>query len=194
MALWRCLNCGSKFAVGLRRCPQCTSTRCVEDSEELDMPKTTATGATNAADPNGGASSFGDHASAEGGDSWDGNDSSTSSPSDETNNEQSKLEDQSPAPTTENPSSTGQTDASTAPSTDGDPSTEVTGELAEQAPYDEWTKQALTDEIERRNEVRAELGADLLKVSGTKAELAERLLDDDTDPNRPEAPAIEQAE
>jgi len=49
VALWVCDDCGSRFAVGLRMCPQCTSEQAHEEGDD-DMPKTTVYGgATNAA-------------------------------------------------------------------------------------------------------------------------------------------------
>lgn len=40
MALLACLSCATKFAVGLLRCPHCSST----DFEEADLPKITVSG------------------------------------------------------------------------------------------------------------------------------------------------------
>lgn len=48
MALWVCNRCTTKFAAGLRSCPQCTSESAHEEGTE--MPKTTKHGATNAAE------------------------------------------------------------------------------------------------------------------------------------------------
>lgn len=171
-----CRSCSTKFAVGLHMCPQCTAEDAYMDGDE-NMPKITVHGGPTVA------------GETEGGDlSSPGNSSSTSTEKQPTSDEQNSPQDQSPAPTTESPSSTGQTADSSVPSTDGDP----TAADLEVAPYEEWTNEALRDEIGRRNEVRAELGIDRLPVSGTKAELVERLEDDDTDPNRPEAPPVEQ--
>jgi hypothetical protein len=124
--------------------------------------------------------------SAEGGDQeWDGNSSLTSTEKQQTTTGRSSLSGQSPAPTTENPSETDQTASGTAPSTGGETTDgEVTGEYTETAPYEEWTNEALQDEIRRRNEVREADGRDRLPVTGNKAELVERLEDDDTDPDR----------
>jgi hypothetical protein len=41
MALWRCRRCGTRFAVGLPYCPQCTST---DHEEDGAMAKTTVHG------------------------------------------------------------------------------------------------------------------------------------------------------
>jgi uncharacterized OB-fold protein len=38
--LWRCLTCGTRYAVGLPRCPHCRS----EDYEEDGVPKITSSG------------------------------------------------------------------------------------------------------------------------------------------------------
>jgi hypothetical protein len=49
MALRRCLECSTLFAVGLFRCPLCKSTEHTEEGNEAAMPKITkANGATNA--------------------------------------------------------------------------------------------------------------------------------------------------
>jgi hypothetical protein len=46
--LWRCRRCGTRFAVGLPYCPQCTST---DHEEDGAMPKSTVYGgASNAAE------------------------------------------------------------------------------------------------------------------------------------------------
>lgn len=71
--------------------------------------------------------------------------------------------DQSPAPTTEPPSSPDQTESATAPSTDG----ETTAD-----PYDGWLKEDLQAELADRE----------LPVSGNKAELIERLREHDAAP------------
>lgn len=41
MALMRCLDCTTRFAPGLHRCPHCTGTRCERDD---GMPKITKHG------------------------------------------------------------------------------------------------------------------------------------------------------
>lgn len=46
MALWVCQECGTKYAVGLSRCPRCHSTDFVEDGV---MPKITAHGGPSVA-------------------------------------------------------------------------------------------------------------------------------------------------
>jgi hypothetical protein len=45
--LWRCRRCGTRFAVGLPYCPQCTST---DHEEDGAMPKNTVHGGTSNAD------------------------------------------------------------------------------------------------------------------------------------------------
>jgi SAP domain len=47
VALWRCRRCGTRFAVGLPYCPQCTST---DHEEDGAMPKNTVHGGTSNAD------------------------------------------------------------------------------------------------------------------------------------------------
>lgn len=185
MALWVCENCGTRFAVGLSMCPQCTSEQAheygtrPEEQEDVDMPKITVHGGASGATTEGGEPSSA------------GNSSETSTETLPTSDATSSPADQSPAPTTENPSSQDQTASSTAPSTGTGPAEQVEGQAAEMAPYTEWTNEALKDEIGRRNEAREAAGLDRLPVSGTKAELVERLEDDDTDPNRTEPLELE---
>lgn len=205
MALWRCVACGTKFAVGLRMCPQCTSENAVEDSEDAraqlelaatydqwtkeqlqdelerrDLPKT-----GNKPDlirrlldnPPGGKNM--PKISAAGGPSdarqpddvevtqradgtWDGTSYSTSTEKPPTSGEQNSLDDQSPAPTTENLSETDQTAYGTAPSTGGE-------KADRRAEYEDWTKEDLQAELERRD----------LPKSGNKDELVARLVDYD---------------
>jgi hypothetical protein len=47
VALWRCRRCGTRFAVGLPYCPQCTST---DHEEDGAMPKNTVHGGSSNAD------------------------------------------------------------------------------------------------------------------------------------------------
>lgn len=47
MALWRCLACSAKYAVGLARCPQCHST----EHEEDGVAKITGWGGPSLGDP-----------------------------------------------------------------------------------------------------------------------------------------------
>lgn len=64
--------------------------------------------------------------------------------------------------------------------------THVDGEKPEGAPepaetYEGWNADKLKAEIRERNKERAEAGLEPLSTSGTKAELTERLLQDDRD-------------
>lgn len=64
--------------------------------------------------------------------------------------------------------------------------TGVDGETPEGAPvppetYEGWSSDRLKAEIKERNKEREEAGLEPLSVSGTKAELTERLLQDDRD-------------
>lgn len=148
-----CNHCGTKFAVGLRMCPQCTA----EDAHEegAEMAKNTV---------HGGPSDV----NQEGDGAWAGTSSSTSSEQDPTTASSSSPADQSPAPSTENPSSPDQTGGSTAPSTDGESGS--TPQSADQAdPYAGWLK----------DDLQAELFDRELSVSGTKAELLARLREND---------------
>jgi hypothetical protein len=49
MALWLCGRCGTRYAVGLPYCPQCTSTDYREEGSE-DVPKITVGGGPSNAD------------------------------------------------------------------------------------------------------------------------------------------------
>lgn len=50
MALWKCADCTTLYAVGAPRCPQCGNTVRVEEGSEDDMAKVTVHGgASNAA-------------------------------------------------------------------------------------------------------------------------------------------------
>lgn len=98
---------------------------------------------------------------------WDGNSSPGSTEQQQTTEQKSEPGDQPPAPTTELPSSPDQTEPSSAPSMDG--------ESAD--PYDGWLKEDLVAELADRN----------LPVSGTKAELLERLRENDAAPKADDA-------
>lgn len=90
-----------------------------------------------------------------GDDGWDGSSTPTSSEKASTTEPGSSPSGQSPAPTTDSPSSPDLTESSSADSTDG----------ASADPYDGKTKTELQDELVARD----------LPKSGTVAELAERL-------------------
>lgn len=160
MALWRCQDCGTKFAVGLRMCPQCTSENSVEDSEEDTMPKTTVNNGPS------DAQTYPPEQLGEGGEQgWDGSSSSTSTEKPPTSDETTASSDQSPVPTTESLSETGQTDAGSVPSTDG----EKADPSDRRAEYETWTKDDLSAELELRDRPK----------TGTKAELVDRLCEYD---------------
>lgn len=50
MSLWVCRRCSTRYAVGLSKCPQCTSEQAYEEGTE-DMGKSTVLGGTTATDP-----------------------------------------------------------------------------------------------------------------------------------------------
>lgn len=91
---------------------------------------------------------------------WDGNSSTTSSEPIEPTKSDSEQNPQSPAPTTEPLSSPDPEESSTAPSTDGSGAGDA---------YDDWTKDDLQVELADRD----------LPISGNKAELIERLREND---------------
>lgn len=124
MALSRCLKCGTRFAIGAPHCPQCTSTRCEMEAEDMS-PKTTVHGGPSNVDGENG---------------WDGNSSSASTEPPTSTDSNSSSSGQSPAPTTEPPSSPDLTGSSSADSTGG--------ETAD--PYDGKTKAELQDELVAR--------------------------------------------
>lgn len=117
-----CKRCSAVFSVGAPYCPQCTSTSCYREDE--DVPKTTIAGASNKRE-----------------DGWDGTSSSASSELTEQTKNDSGQSPQSPAPTTELPSNQGQEGNSAAPSTDGSGAGD---------PYDTWTKDDLQGELADR--------------------------------------------
>lgn len=150
MTLWQCLDCGTKFAVGLRLCPQCTSETCTEYREEETVsPKISkANGATHA-----------------GGDAgWDGSSSPTSTEKEPTTGDDSSPSDRKPAPTAESPSSSDPASDSSASSTAG-----TSADQVEPTGYDDWLKPALIEELGKRE----------LSKAGTKAEMIRRLAEYD---------------
>lgn len=114
MALWFCAGCSTAYAVGLPACPHCQS---ADHHEEGTMPKITLHGGpSNAAEAELQAA---DDTPEE--EPSPGNSSAASSPKLQPTSEKSSSARRSRARTTENPSSPGQTESSTAAGTDGDP-------------------------------------------------------------------------
>lgn len=109
-----------------------------------------------------------DKAVEEGSVGWDGNSSSTSSGTESTTGDSSSQSDQSPAPSMESPSTPDQTGSSSADSTGGEKETLSDGD--EPDPYDK-TNAELEAELERRG----------LAKTGNKAEMQDRLRQDDAD-------------
>ncbi|GAA1749444.1 hypothetical protein GCM10009734_66670 [Nonomuraea bangladeshensis] len=104
MALWVCLGCSTRFAVGVEACPHCGGT----EHEEEGMPKITRLG---------GASVAPVHLPKE--EPSPGNSSETSSEKQQTSEQPAKQPRPRRAPTTGSRSSKGRKGSSTARSTDG---------------------------------------------------------------------------
>lgn len=159
-----CDDCGCKFSIGARLCPQCTSENAHMEGDDMSPKITRHGGASYAEDVEGNE--------------WDGSKPSTSSEKDETTGSDSSPSDQSPAPTTENPSTPDLTESSSADSTDGESAD------APADPYEGLTKTELQDELVKRD----------LPKSGNVAELADRLRAHDAELEAADAEFDDEAE
>lgn len=132
MALSVCVDCTTKYAVGLPKCPQCRSTNCVEDGQP--MAKITAHGGPSDKTLNEPDAEVGDAPESEpvaaeesqpavegGEESSPGTSSSTSTETQPEKSEPSSKPDPSPVPTTASRSRKGRTGSRSASGTDGGP-------------------------------------------------------------------------